>query len=444
MGCYATSPNDYSDFHGFFDSVIRDYHGDTSGKKTHVTDWNTDKDTYDVKNYGIDHVSMRVRVGRNLEGFNLPAAMTKEMRIFFEKKMVKVFEKLGGGTYHSLSPDFGENEPNPNLISDEAYKALVEEHVMFKDMSADPYLNSAGISNDWPYGRGCWTSDDKKRIIWVGEEDQLRIMSMKQGTDLLEVFKELKDTLERIENIDDVKFASHKDYGYITSCPSNLGTGMRASVHVKVPTLTSDGTDTMLKQLCKPLGLSVRGTGGEHTPIVDGMVDISPSSRLFTSECEIISTLYSGIKEILSIENKVLSNIENLDAYKANNSLENGAEVLAKLNDAEETCSAVTKPTEQEYRHVENGNLDVSFEGRDDDENKGSIQNIGADTINYIIIENEDRDKEERESAAEQIEKKKERKKSEKQSIPVDRSISNQSPRSLQLSPSPQLSIANE
>ena len=49
---------------------------------------------------------------------------------------------------------------------------------MFKDMSADSFLLSAGISADWPYGRGCYVSEDKKFIIWCGEEDHLRIMCM--------------------------------------------------------------------------------------------------------------------------------------------------------------------------------------------------------------------------------------------------------------------------
>ena len=44
---------------------------------------------------------------------------------------------------------------------------------MFKDMAADTYLASAGIADDWPYGRGCWQSDDKQCIVWFGEEDQL-------------------------------------------------------------------------------------------------------------------------------------------------------------------------------------------------------------------------------------------------------------------------------
>ena len=60
---------------------------------------------------------------------------------------------------------------------------------------------------------------------------------------------------------------------------------MRASVHVKVPKLTKDGTDTKAKEICKTYGLSVRGTGGEHTPIgKDGTIDLSPSARFCITE----------------------------------------------------------------------------------------------------------------------------------------------------------------
>lgn len=142
------------------------------------------------------------------------------------------------------------------------------------------------------------------RIIWFGEEDQLRIMCMKKGSDLLDVFSNLNEMLKTVESIDGIEFARDENYGYVTSCPSNLGTGMRASVHVKIPNLTSDGTDKKAKEVCKPLGLSVRGTGGEHTPIgSDGTVDISPSSRLFIKEKEIIGKLYEGIEKLMAIEN---------------------------------------------------------------------------------------------------------------------------------------------
>jgi hypothetical protein len=148
-------------------------------------------------------------------------------------------------------------------------------------------------------------SADKQVIVWFGEEDQLRIMCMKKGTKLNEVFDRLHQVLQVIEKIPGIEFAHDEDFGYVTSCPSNLGTGMRASVHVKIPNLTADGTDTKAKAICKPLGLSVRGLGGEHTPIgKDGTIDLSPSARLFIKERDIIARLYEGISQLMEEEKK--------------------------------------------------------------------------------------------------------------------------------------------
>jgi len=314
LGCYAMTPADYETFSNFFDPLIRDYHN-ASAHAQHVTDWDIsdvgDNGVLDVADLGLDELSMRVRVGRNLEQYNLPGNMDIEERIDFEKTMLKAFDKLieneeYGGQVYSLTPDFGDGEENPNLISDEEYGELVDAHIMFKNMDDDPYLKSAGIAGDWPYGRGCYVSADKQFIIWFGEEDQLRIMCMKKGTKLNEVFDRLRDGLDMVESIEGIKFATSTKYGYVTSCPSNLGTGMRASVHIKLPNLTSDGTDTRAKQVAKPLGLSVRGTGGEHTPVgADGTVDISPSARLFIREKDIIKALYDGIQLLMEEENKV-------------------------------------------------------------------------------------------------------------------------------------------
>ena len=309
LGCYAMAPSDYDEFAPFFDAVCQEYHK-ASADATHVTDWDAsavgDKGVLDVTKLGLSELSMRVRVGRNLSSFPLPGAMTKEDRINFEVTMAGSFEALKekfGGTVYSYSPDLGEGVEHKNKIDEEKYNELVAAHVMFKDMAADPYLASAGIASDWPYGRGCWQSEDKKKIVWFGEEDQLRIMVMKKGFLLNEVFNELKELLDAVESIEGVDFAKDDTYGYVTSCPTNLGTGMRASVHVKIPNLTADGTENKAKAVCKPLGLSVRGTGGEHTPIgADGTVDISPSARLFIKESAIVQALYDGLKLLLDAE----------------------------------------------------------------------------------------------------------------------------------------------
>lgn len=311
LGCYAMTPSDYDTLNGFFDPVIRDYHG-ASANAVHVTDWDAsdvgENGVLDMTKLGLEELSMRVRVGRNLTTYNLPGAMEKDERIAFEKTMLAAFDKLiampeYGGQVYSLTPSFGENEANPNLITEEQYQELVDAHIMFKNMDDDTYLKSAGIASDWPYGRGCYVSADKEFIIWFGEEDQLRIMCMKKGTLLNEVFDRLRKGLDVVESIEGIEFATSDKYGYVTSCPSNLGTGMRASVHIKLPNLTADGTDTKAKEVASPLGLSVRGTGGEHTPIgADGTVDISPRARLFIKEKEIVEKLYNGISLLMEKE----------------------------------------------------------------------------------------------------------------------------------------------
>ena len=152
LGCYAMSPSDYDEFAPFFDAVCQEYHK-ASADATHVTDWDAsgvgDKGVLDVTKLGLSELSMRVRVGRNLTQFNLPGAMDKSERIEFEKAMLKAFDKLKkdpayGGTVYSLSPDFGDGEKNPNLITPEKYAELVRRPSPFRRHRRDVYSIYAG------------------------------------------------------------------------------------------------------------------------------------------------------------------------------------------------------------------------------------------------------------------------------------------------------------
>jgi len=311
MGCYACQPSDYDEFQPFFAKVLARQHK-VAEDAHHVNNWDLGSVTglpadgiLDIAKLGLPPLSMRVRVGRNLRDFALPGSMTKEDRIRLENRMMQVFDQLiampeFGGAYYSLTPD------NPCFIDPDKYNELVAAHIMFKRMDTDRYLTAAGIAADWPFGRGCYVSADHEFIIWVGEEDHLRIMCMKRGTVLNEVFDRLKSALDLVESFDGMEFAYSPDYGAVTSCPTNLGTGMRASLHIALPNLTADGTDAKVKAIAKPLGLSVRGIGGEHTPIgADGTVDISPSARFCITEAEIIAALYKGIVLLKDAEGRV-------------------------------------------------------------------------------------------------------------------------------------------
>lgn len=305
MGAYAQSSGDYEDFEPLLEPMIRDYHNIPREQEIEQKhDWSATTSNCNLEDIDpvLNGVSMRVRVGRNLAAFPLPGAMTKAHRLEFEVLMIKAFTALQGdsqfgGAYFSLTPG------SSHAIDADAYQRRVAAHQMFKDMGGDPYLVSAGISSDWPFGRGMYVSSSEDFIVWVGEEDHLRIMSMRQGGDLAALFGRLHDGLEKFAKLIP-PFAHSSRYGYVTSCPTNLGTAMRASLHLPLPKLTEGGSH--LERATKAaldFGLSVRGAGGEHSDAGQGgLVDISPRARLGVTETEIMQCLYKGTAALWSLE----------------------------------------------------------------------------------------------------------------------------------------------
>ena len=96
-------------------------------------------------------------------------------------------------------------------------------------------MRDSNLNRDWPSGRGIFHNNDKTFLVWVNEEDQLRIISMQPGAGIAEVFGRLSRAAAHMETI--AKFSHNNHLGYITSCPTNLGTALRASVHIKLPKL---------------------------------------------------------------------------------------------------------------------------------------------------------------------------------------------------------------
>lgn len=173
-------------------------------------------------------VSTRIRVGRNLADFPLGPGISKDQRNKVEELVKKACSTFTGqlkGTYYAL-----------NSMTDAQRKQLIEDHFLFKE--GDRFLESCGLNRDWPEGRGIFHNDAKTFLVWVNEEDQLRIISMQKGADILEVFTRLSEAAAHIETV--AKFAHDDHLGYITSCPTNLGTALRASVHIKLPFLSQD------------------------------------------------------------------------------------------------------------------------------------------------------------------------------------------------------------
>ncbi len=305
MGAYAMSPEDYDLFAPMLDPLIRDFHGipeDVQIAQAH--DWDSSKSSCDLGKIDprLEAVSMRVRVARNLGSFPLPGAMTRDQRVALEDLAAEAFTHLCkdtnyGGQYLSITPG------SPYEIDGAEYDRRVAAHQMFKDMSGDRYLNVAGISADWPYGRGMYVSGAQDFLVWVGEEDHLRIMAMQTGGNLNALFKRLHDGLGRLQELLPA-FATSPVYGNVTSCPTNLGAGMRASLHMRLPGLTKNGQDlSRVKEDAKSLGLAVRGAGGEHSDAGEGgLVDISPSVRLGVTEMQIMQRLFDGAAALWAME----------------------------------------------------------------------------------------------------------------------------------------------
>jgi len=118
-------------------------------------------------------------------------------------------------------------------MTDAEKEQLIEDHFLFK--GGDKYLEAAGLEREWPESRGIFHNDAKTFLVWVNEEDHLRIISMQPGASIVEVFTRLADAANKIET--KAKFANTDHFGYIATCPTNMGTGLRASVHIKLPKL---------------------------------------------------------------------------------------------------------------------------------------------------------------------------------------------------------------
>ncbi len=170
---------------------------------------------------------------------------------------------------------------------------MIKKHFLFKE--GDRFLEAAGLNRDWPSGRGIYHNEEKTFLVWVNEEDQLRIISMQKGGDIKEVFSRLVKFLNELEK--SLDFLYNDNLGYITSCPTNLGTAMRASVHLKLPNLSKNMFK--LEEICKEYHLQIRGIHGEHSKSEENIFDISNKRRLGVSEVECIQDVIDGVKVLL-------------------------------------------------------------------------------------------------------------------------------------------------
>jgi len=298
VGCVAGDEETYEVFKDFMDPVIDQRHGGYAPDAKHKTDlsWENlnggDADDID-SNYVL---SARVRTGRSIRGLCLPPHCTRAERRKVESVSVKVLDNLDGefkGKYYPL-----------NNMTEEEQDQLIADHFLF-DKPVSPLLTCAGMARDWPDGRGIWHNDEKTFLVWINEEDHLRVISMQKNSDIKEVFRRFCEGLTKFEGAmkaDGSDFMHNDHLGYVLTCPSNLGTGLRAGVHMKIPHVSEHAE---FVNILKKLRLQKRGAGGVDTKAEGGLFDISNADRLGFSELELVQFMVDGVKLLIQMEKKL-------------------------------------------------------------------------------------------------------------------------------------------
>lgn len=294
VGIYAADPECYDVFTKLFDPIIKEYHGQEDNESDVLqkdVDWgNVDEiENLDAERKYI--LSTRIRIARNLEGLPFFPKLTEKQLIEVEERVRAATETMDGeliGTYLSMGD-----------LDTETQQEMVKQHKLFQ--RGDEHLQTAGCYRFWPTGRGVYLNPAATFIIWVNEEDHLRVISMASCGDLGDVYQRLVSGISELEK--NLTFGRHGSYGFLSACPTNVGTTLRASVHIRLPLLSKD--EDRLKAMADELQLQIRGTMGEHTAIEDGVMDISNKRRLGYTEFELVKSLQDGIVALINAEEEL-------------------------------------------------------------------------------------------------------------------------------------------
>ncbi|MDO7908382.1 protein arginine kinase [Paenibacillus sp. JX-17] len=227
-------------------------------------------------------ISSRVRIARNLQHIPFPMLATNSQSEEVLDKLTAVLDDEEAhqfGHFHILKMA---------ELSDLDKRVLVEKHLISPNLASESRNGAALIS------------EDESVSIMVNEEDHLRIQCLYPGF-------QVKEAWERATALDDV-FEAHAEYafddkrGYLTSCPTNVGTGLRASVMMHLPALSMTQQINRILSAVSQVGLTVRGIYGEGSEAIGNLFQISNQITLGQTELEIIENLHSVVMQIISQE----------------------------------------------------------------------------------------------------------------------------------------------
>jgi len=240
---------------------------------TYVHWMNTPPDNRDIA------ISSRVRLARNIAGIPFPHVLDRA-------KGLEIMEQVKTAWQSATGPILGSMQ----LVSFDQLESLDRQVLAEKHLCSPEHAASADIH------RGIMLNEDGSMAVMINEEDHLRIQCLLPGLNLAEchgLVQQLDDELEQ-----SLDFAFDETRGYLTACPTNVGTGMRASVMLHLPAAQITGTIKQLLQNLSQLGLAVRGLYGEGTEPVGNFYQVSNQITLGQSEEDIYHYLHTISEQI--------------------------------------------------------------------------------------------------------------------------------------------------
>lgn len=310
-GLVAGDEECYETFKDLFDIVVGKRNGDYAPDAKHTTDMDISKlSTTKIDPTGKYVLTTRCRTGRSVRGLPLPPSCSFEQRRETERVVVKGLNRLEGELKATYFPLNG-SKSMEGAMTAEKEEALRKNGNLFQEPDSTLLLSS-GCGRHWPDARGIYHNDAENFFVWVNEEDQMRIVSMEKGDNIRAIFQRFCDACEAVQKClkeEGYDFMHNDHLGYILTCPSNLGTGLRAGAMVKVPLFSAraDFKDTL-----KKMRLQARGTAGVDSASTGGTWDISNSDRLGMSEVQLCNLFIEGIAQVLKWE-QALEAGENID-----------------------------------------------------------------------------------------------------------------------------------
>jgi len=307
VGMVAGDEESYQLFAELFDPVISDRHNGYAPDAQHPTDMNPENlSTTPIDPTGKYILTTRCRTGRSIRGTRLPPCTSFEERREVEAMVVKGLLSLTGDLKGDYFPLHGSQSyaPKPTGMSLEKEAALRNNGNLFQEPDSTLLLSS-GCGRHWPDARGIFHNEAENFFVWVNEEDQMRIVSMQKGDAVVEIFKRFAAATKGIQEVlqaEGKEFMHNDHLGWILTCPSNLGTGLRAGAMVKVP-LFSARED--FKVTLKKMGLQARGTAGVDSASTGGTWDISNADRLGKSETQLVNIFIEGVAQIIRWEQQL-------------------------------------------------------------------------------------------------------------------------------------------